>query len=91
MRCEEINVSFNILTLCTPEPGEPVIEAGLAARIYGRPGLFFIVHVDYERQTADLISAHGISPVLRQVPFTAMRAIDSLILQSDGSDLLQSC
>lgn len=83
-------MSFNILSLCNPEPGEPAIEAGQSARVYGRLGLFFVVNVDPETQTADLISAHGISPVLRQVPFTSMQAIESLSL-SYGSDSPQSC
>jgi hypothetical protein len=91
MRCEEIEVSFNILSLCNPEPDEPVIVVGLSARVSGRQGLFFIVNVDYERETADLISAHGISPVLWQVPFSSMRAIETLLSQSDGSDLPPSC
>lgn len=84
-------MSFNILTLCNSEPDEPAIEAGQSARVYGRLGLFFVVNVDRERQTADLISAHGISPVLRKVPFAPMRPIDSLLTQPSGSDLSQSC
>lgn len=40
----------------------------------GHEGAFIVVHVDYDRQTVDLIPVAGIGPALEDIPFGAIRS-----------------
>ena len=49
-----------------------LLKLGQRTRLSGKSGLYVVVAVDAEGQTADLIASAGISPVLKRVPFARL-------------------
>ena len=68
-------MGFEILSIGSPDPSDswPPLHIGQRTRLTGEPGIFVIVGVDRESQTADVIASAGISPVLQHIPFAQMR------------------
>lgn len=72
-------MSFEILSIGTTAAKETVaqrpsdlLKIGQRTHLQGKSGLYVVVSVDLESQTADLIASAGISPVLNRVPFARM-------------------
>lgn len=68
-------MGFEILSLGKPEDNDSwlPLRIGQRTRLTGEPGLFVVVGVDCDAQTADVIASAGIAPVLQHIPFAQMR------------------
>ncbi|MFP5235002.1 MAG: hypothetical protein ACLGSD_03800 [Acidobacteriota bacterium] len=68
-------MGFEILSIGNPDNDDswPPLRIGQRTRVMGEPGIFVIVGVNRDSQTADLIASAGISPVLPHIPFAQMR------------------
>lgn len=51
------------------------LHIGQRTRLFGKPGMFVVVGLDPCDDTADVIAAAGITPVLRHVPLTQFRPL----------------
>lgn len=83
-------MGFEILSIGSPAreiakhmPCE-LLQIGQRTRLQGKSGLYVVVSIDPDRQTADLIASAGITPVLKRVPFQLMHPVTGAMLE--GSD-----
>lgn len=69
-------MGFEILSLCNPDndPWLP-LHIGQRTGLIGEPGLFVVVGLDRDAQTADIIASAGITPVRQHVPFAKIRPL----------------
>ena len=68
-------MGFEILSLGSSAANQPssLLRLGQRTRLRGKAGVFVVVGLDEDSQTADLIASSGISPVLQGIPFDDMR------------------
>ena len=65
-----------------------LLQIGQHTRLQGKSGLYVVVGVDEERQTADLISSAGISPVLNRIPLDRIRPLADVRLEDSNERVL---
>lgn len=65
-----------------------ILQIGQRTRLQGKSGLYVVVGVDLERQTADLIASTGISPVLNRIPLERVRPLAKATLEEPAERVL---
>lgn len=68
-------MGFEILSIGNPDSDDSWLpfRIGQRTRMIGEPGIFVVVGVDRDAQTADVIASAGITPVRQHIPFAQMR------------------
>ncbi len=65
-----------------------ILHIGQRTRLQGKAGLFVVVGLDPEHQTADVIATAGITPVLNGIPFARMSPLGSARADDTGEQVL---